>query len=88
MERLKGEISFVGVKPLLPAQADRIIEAWQLQRHQNQAGFTGLWYIQTDQKSELDEILITDTYYVATRTWREDMKILRQTPAAWAKRAQ
>ena len=84
---LKGDISLVGVKPLQPAQVDRIIEAWQLQRHQNQAGFTGLWYIQTDKKSELDEILITDTYYVATRTWREDMKILRQTPAAWAKRA-
>jgi lipopolysaccharide/colanic/teichoic acid biosynthesis glycosyltransferase len=83
---LTGKISLVGVKPLLPEEASEITEAWQLQRHEYQAGFTGLWYVQNGRNSQLDETLIADTYYVATRTWREDLKILRKTPAGWLKR--
>lgn len=83
---IKGDISLVGVKPLQPAETARITEAWQQQRYGVQAGFTGLWYIQTGVDSDLDEILITDTYYVATRTWRDDLKILWQTPGRWLKR--
>jgi NDP-sugar pyrophosphorylase family protein len=82
-----GKISLVGVKPLLPEEASKITEAWQLQRHEYQAGFTGLWYVQNGRNSQLDETLIADTYYVATRTWREDLKILRKTPAGWLKRS-
>jgi NDP-sugar pyrophosphorylase family protein len=84
---LTGKISLVGVKPLLPEEEKEIIEAWQLQRHEYQAGFTGLWYVQNGRYSQLDEILIADTYYVATRNWREDLIILRKTPAEWIKRA-
>ncbi|MCP4424513.1 MAG: NTP transferase domain-containing protein [Chloroflexi bacterium] len=84
---LKGDMNLVGVKPLPPTAAAQITEAWQRQRHQHQAGFTGLWYIQTRPDSELDEILIADTYYVATRTWGDDLKILRQTPERWLRRA-
>lgn len=83
---LTGKLSLVGVKPLLPEEASEITEAWQLQRHEYQAGFTGLWYVQNGRNSQLDETLIADTYYVATRTWREDLKILRKTPAGWLKR--
>lgn len=83
---LTGKISLVGVKPLRPEEAAEITEAWQLQRHEYQAGFTGLWYVQNGRNSQLDETLITDTYYAATRTWREDLKILRKTPAGWIKR--
>ncbi len=83
---IKGDMSLVGVKPLHPAEAARITEAWQQQRHGFQAGFTGLWYIQTGPHSEVDEIFITDAYYAATRTWRDDLKILRQTPGRWLKR--
>jgi len=83
---LKGDMSFVGVKPLQPAETAQIIEAWQQQRYQHPAGFTGLWYIQTDSTSELDEILIADAYYVATRTRRGDIKIFWQTPPRWLRR--
>jgi lipopolysaccharide/colanic/teichoic acid biosynthesis glycosyltransferase len=85
---LAGKISLVGVKPLLPEEVAEIKETWQHQRHTYQAGFTGLWYVQNGRDSQLDETLIADTYYVATRTWREDLKILRKTPAAWLKRVQ
>ncbi|MCB9420708.1 MAG: sugar transferase [Ardenticatenaceae bacterium] len=83
---LSGKLSLVGVKPLLPEEVQEIREDWQMQRYEYQSGFTGLWYVQNGCNSQLDETLITDTYYVATRTWREDLKILRKTPAGWLKR--
>ncbi len=82
----KGDMSFVGVKPLPPAEADKIVDAWQQQRYEHPAGFTGLWYIQTKQTSELDEILMADAYYVATRTRSGDIKIFWQTPKSWFQR--
>ena len=83
---VQGELGFVGVKPLSPEESAQITEEWQLKRYEYPAGITGLWYIQTNANSELDEILITDAYYAATRTWRGDWKLLLQTPAAWLKK--
>ena len=83
---LRGDMSLIGVKPLQPAETDKIVEAWQQQRYQHPAGFTGLWYIQTDPASELDEILIADAYYIATRTKRGDINILWKTPKSWVRR--
>lgn len=80
---LAGDIRFVGVKPLTVAQASLVAESWQRTRYEAMAGFTGLWYIQTTGQSELDEIIIADAYYTATRTWQEDMKLLLKTPKAW-----
>ncbi len=82
----KGDMSMVGVKPLQPDEAAKLVEAWQQQRYQHPAGFTGLWYIQTRQSSELDEILMADAYYVATRTRRGDIKLFWQTPSSWFRR--
>ncbi|MBK8988820.1 MAG: sugar transferase [Chloroflexi bacterium] len=81
-----GDLRLVGVKPLTPEAAAQIREDWQQKRHEYPPGFTGLWYIQTRQGSSLDEILIADAYYVATRSWRTDLNILSQTPAAWRRR--
>lgn len=83
---LMGNIRFVGVKPLSVAQASLIQESWQQTRYEAMAGFTGLWYIQTIEQSELDEIIIADAYYTATRSWQEDLKLLLKTPKAWLKR--
>jgi lipopolysaccharide/colanic/teichoic acid biosynthesis glycosyltransferase len=80
---LKGDMSLIGVKPLRPEEAADITEAWQQQRYQHPAGFTGLWYIQTDSASDLDEILIADAYYVATRTKRGDVSLFWRTLACW-----
>jgi lipopolysaccharide/colanic/teichoic acid biosynthesis glycosyltransferase len=34
----------------------------------------------------LDDILIADAYYIATRSWRIDMGILARTPLVWLQR--
>ncbi len=83
---LRGDMRLVGVKPLTAVEINQISEAWQQKRHECPAGFTGLWYIQTRPGSSLDEILITDAYYVATRSWRANLRLLGQTPLAWGRR--
>ncbi len=84
---LKGELCLVGVKPLTTGDMIQITEAWQQTRNDYYPGFTGNWFLQTNPNSGLDDILIADAYYVATRSWREDVKILKQTPSAWRRRS-
>jgi len=83
---IAGNMRLVGVKPLTPAEASLATENWQQAQSEFEPGLTGLWYLQTDQDSDLDSVLIADVYYGATRNWRNDMAILWQTPAAWLRR--
>lgn len=80
---LRGDLRLIGVKSLSPDDASKINETWQQKRNEYASGFSGLWYTQTSPDCSLDEILITDAYYVATRNWREDVRILWKTPATW-----
>jgi NDP-sugar pyrophosphorylase family protein len=84
---LKGDLGLVGVKPLSLAEAADVTELWQQKRYDYHVGFTGLWYVQTGTQSEVDEILVTDAYYAATRNWREDLRLICRTPYAWLRRA-
>lgn len=83
---LVGDMRLVGVKPLSPAQAARLVEDWQHARFEYPAGFTGLWYVQAGRAADLDAVTVADAYYVATRHWREDLRLLWQTPGAWFRR--
>jgi lipopolysaccharide/colanic/teichoic acid biosynthesis glycosyltransferase len=80
---LRGDMALVGVKPLRAAEAEHITEVWQQKRHDLPAGFTGLWYMQTDLTSDLDAVLVVDVYYTATRTWHGDLLLLLKTPYRW-----
>jgi NDP-sugar pyrophosphorylase family protein len=83
---LVGDLRFVGVKPLSIEDADRLTEAWQQVHHDYAPGFTGLWYLLTTPNSDLDEILVTDIFYLKTRTIKEDLKIILKTPGVWLSR--
>lgn len=80
---LRGDLGLVGVKPLRPDEVARLTEEWHQRRHEAPAGFTGLWYLQTEPDSDLDTVIVTDVYYTATRNWRGDMLLLLRTPGAW-----
>jgi lipopolysaccharide/colanic/teichoic acid biosynthesis glycosyltransferase len=82
----KGDLQLVGVKPLSPEEIGRLNEQWHRPRHEQRPGLTGLWYINTRQDSDLDEFVVADIYYMATQNWREELKILSQTPVSWFKR--
>ncbi|HNP69466.1 MAG TPA: sugar transferase [Kouleothrix sp.] len=83
---VSGDITLVGVKPLSPAETDYLQEAWHQKRNEYPCGFTGLWYVQTTPHSTLDDMLIADAYYTATRSWRVDLAIVLRTPLVWLRR--
>jgi lipopolysaccharide/colanic/teichoic acid biosynthesis glycosyltransferase len=83
---LRGEMGLIGVKPLTPEETEQLTEEWHQRRHEAPAGFTGLWYLQTDATSELDTVIVTDVYYTATRSWRSDIVLLLRTPGTWLRR--
>jgi NDP-sugar pyrophosphorylase family protein len=80
---VRGDLLLVGVKPLTPAEAQQMTEPWQKKCSEYPPGFTGLWFIRQPLHRTLDEALISDAYYVATRSWRSDLELLWQTPRAW-----
>jgi lipopolysaccharide/colanic/teichoic acid biosynthesis glycosyltransferase len=80
---IKGDMALIGVKPLPPEELAHLTEEWQQGRTACKTGFTGLWYIQTVRSSHLDDVLVADAYYAATRDLRTDLGILRETPGAW-----
>ncbi len=82
---IKGDIAFVGVKPLSPEDVGQLTEEWQKVRFGVPAGVTGLWYLQANEDALFDQVLIADAYYTATRNMVGDLSILWQTPGAWLK---
>ena len=92
---IRGDLCLVGVKPLTREEAARVTEEWQKRRFEYPAGVTGLWYVRTaadrpagsgrseGSANDLDDVLVADAYYAATRTWREDLRLFLQTPIAW-----
>jgi NDP-sugar pyrophosphorylase family protein len=83
---IKGDIRLVGVKPLSPEENSLVKEAWQKTRYEISPGFTGLWYVQTTAASSFDDILVSDAYYAATRTWSGDFKLVFQSILTWFRR--
>lgn len=83
---IRGEMVLVGVRPLSTAEHTYLQETWHQKRREYPAGFTGLWYVQMPRPVTLDDILIADAYYIATRSWRIDMGILARTPLVWLQR--
>lgn len=80
---LSGDCSAVGVKPLTQAEYAQLTEEWHQQRFTTPAGITGLWYLHTNPSSSLEEVLVNDVYYAATRSGRGNLRILLETLLSW-----
>ena len=80
---IKGDLALVGLKPVMLEEEKRIREAWRLEEENAHAGFTGEWYLHTDEHSPLEDSLIADTYYLATPRMVQYWRILIRTPVAW-----
>ncbi len=83
---LSGDLRLVGVYPLSMEDARQTTEVWQEKLREFYPGLTGLWYVQSQRGSEVLELQVIDAYYIATRSWKKDLAILMQTPAAWLQR--
>jgi exopolysaccharide biosynthesis polyprenyl glycosylphosphotransferase len=75
---LKGEMSLVGPRPLVPDE-DLLIEGWQRQRLAVKPGMTGLWQIFGSSRIPMSEMVKIDYLYGANWSIWLDLKILLRT---------
>ncbi|MEV8376339.1 sugar transferase [Kribbella sp. NPDC056861] len=75
---LRGDMSLVGPRPMLPFEAD-LFGDWAKRRFEVKPGLTGLWQIRGRNKLTMEEGLHHDLEYVATRSVRLDLLIMLKT---------
>jgi exopolysaccharide biosynthesis polyprenyl glycosylphosphotransferase len=75
---LRGEMSLVGPRPLVPDE-DETIEGWHRLRGQLWPGMTGHWQILGGPRIPLSEMVKIDHLYVANWSLWLDLKILLRT---------
>lgn len=78
---LRGDMTLVGPRPVLPAEAERY-EPWQRRRFEVKPGLTCLWQVSGRNKLGYDEWMRLDLQYIRTQSLLLDMKILLRTIAA------
>ncbi|MFB6609728.1 sugar transferase [Agromyces sp. NPDC056379] len=75
---LRGEMSFVGPRPLLPSYLDRYTRQ-QARRHEVRPGITGLAQVNGRNMLSWDDRLRLDVEYVDHRSFLFDIRILART---------
>jgi lipopolysaccharide/colanic/teichoic acid biosynthesis glycosyltransferase len=75
---IKGEMSLVGPRPLVPDE-DLLIEGWQRRRLAVKPGMTGLWQIFGSSRIPMSEMVKIDYLYGANWSIWLDLKILLRT---------
>jgi len=75
---LRGEMSLVGPRPLIP-QEDRRVVGWHRRRLELTPGMTGHWQVLGSSRVPLDEMVAIDYLYVANWSLWADLKLLLRT---------
>ena len=75
---LRGEMSLVGPRPLIPSE-DIAITGWYRRRSQITPGITGVWQLYGPVAAPLSEMIKLDYLYVANWSWWGDVKIMLRT---------
>jgi lipopolysaccharide/colanic/teichoic acid biosynthesis glycosyltransferase len=77
----RGEMSFVGPRPCLPAEYDLYLP-WQRERFTTVPGLTGLWQVSGKNRTTFDQMIRFDIKYAQTKTLALDLRIIVSTPIA------
>lgn len=75
---LRGEMSLVGPRPLIP-QEDRRVVGWHRRRLELTPGMTGHWQVLGSSRVPLDEMVAIDYLYVVNWSLWTDLKLLLRT---------
>jgi exopolysaccharide biosynthesis polyprenyl glycosylphosphotransferase len=76
---LKGDMSLVGPRPLVMAEAQTLTESWQARRADLRPGLTGPWQIAGRSNIPFQEMIRFDYQYVAGWSLARDVEILLAT---------
>lgn len=83
---LRGEMSFVGPRPLLPEYLP-LYSSVQARRHEVRPGLTGWAQVQGRNAISWPARLAMDVWYVDNRSWALDLRVLALTAVAVIRRA-
>jgi lipopolysaccharide/colanic/teichoic acid biosynthesis glycosyltransferase len=75
---LRGEMSLVGPRPLIPDE-DRYVDGWGRRRLDLKPGMTGLWQVLGRDDIPFGEMLGLDYRYVTSWSLTNDLKLLLRT---------
>jgi exopolysaccharide biosynthesis polyprenyl glycosylphosphotransferase len=75
---LRGDMSMVGPRPLIPAE-DRLFSGWQRRRYHVAPGITGPWQILGSSRVPVNDMVTLDYLYCANWSLWLDAKILART---------
>jgi lipopolysaccharide/colanic/teichoic acid biosynthesis glycosyltransferase len=85
---LRGDMSLVGPRPLVPDE-DALIEGWQRRRLAVKPGMTGLWQIFGSARIPMQEMVKIDYIYGANWSlWLDTRILLRTVPYVLRRRGQ
>jgi lipopolysaccharide/colanic/teichoic acid biosynthesis glycosyltransferase len=76
---LKADMSLVGPRPLVMAEAQTLTESWQARRADLRPGLTGPWQIAGRSTIPFQEMIRFDYQYVAGWSLARDVEILLAT---------
>ncbi len=83
---LKGEMSLVGPRPIVPSE-DRQLDGWRRSRIDLTPGLTGLWQVLGRTSIPFDEMIRLDFVYVTNWSlWTDVRLVLRTLPAVLRRR--
>jgi lipopolysaccharide/colanic/teichoic acid biosynthesis glycosyltransferase len=77
---LKGEMSLVGPRAVLPFEAGIFDEEWKRERFKAVPGLTGLWQVNA-KRLNMEEMIKMDSEYIKKRSIILDFKIMFKTVA-------
>jgi lipopolysaccharide/colanic/teichoic acid biosynthesis glycosyltransferase len=75
---LRGEMSLVGPRPLVPDE-DAGIRGWRRRRLDVSPGMTGCWQVLGAARVSLEEMVVIDYLYIANRSLWRDVKCMLST---------
>lgn len=78
---IKGEMSLVGPRPMIPYEVE-MYKPWHYRRLETKPGITGLWQVTARSAADFDEIVKLDIQYIEQQSFWLDLKILFRTPFA------
>ncbi len=75
---LKGEMSIVGPRPIIPYEFE-LLQEWHLERHTVLPGITGLWQVRGRSRVGMEEMLALDVEYARTWSFLGDLQLIMLT---------